>query len=53
MSDVFQRFIISACLAGMAIGLNYLGEPVWSILPATAAVVVSGWLLYDVWRNEG
>ena len=47
MSEDIQRYLIGGGLAGMAAVLAFLGEPVWSCLPAAAAVYVLGALLYE------
>jgi hypothetical protein len=52
MSELVQRGGISLGLAFMAGCLVYLGSPVWSLLPAFAAVYMAGSLFWDVWRKN-
>ena len=52
MSDTLQRWLISAGFGIIAGCLVYLGEPVWSLLPAVAAVYVAGSLLWDVYKEK-
>jgi hypothetical protein len=47
MSVDTQRFLTGGGFAGIAAMLLFLGEPVWSLLPAAAAVVILGSLLYE------
>jgi xanthosine utilization system XapX-like protein len=47
MTDMLCRYGIGAGLIGYALALLYLGEPIWAILPAVAAVGVLGFLLHD------
>ena len=47
MNDTHFRYGVGACLAAYGVILLYLGEPIWAILPAVAAVCVLGSLLYE------
>jgi len=47
MTDMLCRYGIGAGLIGYALALLYLGEPIWAILPAVAAVYILGSLLYE------
>jgi hypothetical protein len=48
MNDTHFRYGVGACLAAYGAILVYLGEPIWAILPAVAAVYILGSLLYDL-----
>ena len=52
MNEQLQRGLISAGLAFCAGALVYVGEPVWSLLPAAAAVYVAGSLLWDAYKEK-
>jgi hypothetical protein len=52
MSDTLQRGLISAGFAFIAGCLVYLGEPVWSLIPAAVAVYMAGSLFWEVWRKD-
>ncbi|MGA2886383.1 MAG: hypothetical protein ABSE80_14775 [Halobacteriota archaeon] len=52
MSEIIQRGLISAGFGIIAGCLVYLGEPVWSLIPAAVAVYVAGSLFWDVWRKD-
>ena len=52
MNEQLQRGLISAGFGIIAGCLVYLGEPVWSLLPAVAAVYVAGSLLWDVYKEK-
>jgi len=47
MNDPHFRYGVGAALAGYGAILLYLGEPIWAILPAVAAVYVLGSLLWE------
>jgi hypothetical protein len=47
MNDTHFRYGVGACLATYGAILVYLGEPIWAILPAVAAVYILGSLLYE------
>jgi len=47
MTETFCRYCIGLCLAVCGAALVRLGEPIWAILPAVAAVYVLGSLLYE------
>jgi hypothetical protein len=47
MTDTFCKYGTGIVLVGYALALRYLGEPIWAILPAVAAVYILGSLLYD------
>ncbi len=47
MNDDTKRYLAGGGFAGIAATLLYLGEPVWSLFPATAAVYILGSLLYE------
>ena len=51
MSDTLMRYVIGTCLIFCAGSLAYLGEPTWSLLPATAGVYVLGALLLEKIRE--
>jgi hypothetical protein len=51
MNEQLQRGLISAGFGIIAGCLVYVGEPVWSLLPAVAAVYVAGSLLWDVYND--
>ena len=51
MNEQLQRFLVGLGLAFCAGALVYVGEPVWSLLPAVAAVYVAGSLLWDVYND--
>jgi xanthosine utilization system XapX-like protein len=42
-----ERYGTGLVLVGYALALLYLGEPIWAILPAVAAVGVLGLCLHD------
>jgi len=52
MSDILQRWLISVGFAFIAGCLVYLGEPVWSLIPAAVAVYMAGSLFWEVWRKD-
>jgi hypothetical protein len=52
MNEQLQRFLVGFGLAFCAGALVYVGEPVWSLLPAVAAVYVAGSLLWDVYKEK-
>ena len=52
MSEIIQRCLISAGFGIIAGCLVYLGEPVWSLIPAVVAVYMAGSLFWEVWRND-
>jgi hypothetical protein len=45
MTDTLYKYGTGLVLVGYALALLYLGEPIWAILPAVAAVYVLGSLL--------
>jgi hypothetical protein len=47
MTDTFCKYGTGLGLLGFALVLLYLGEPIWAILPAVAAVYVLGSLLHE------
>jgi hypothetical protein len=47
MNDTHFRYGVGACLAAYGAILIYLGELIWAILPAVAAVYVLGSLLHE------
>ena len=47
MNDTHFRYGVGACLAACGGILVGLGEPIWAILPAVAAVYVLGSLLHE------
>ena len=48
MTDTRFRYSTGIALVGCALVLLYLGQPIWGILPAVAAVYILGSLLYDL-----
>jgi len=52
MNEQLQRFLVGFGFAFCAGALIYVGEPVWSLLPAVAAVYVAGSLLWDVYKEK-
>jgi len=51
MSDTLVRYLVGTCLIFCAGALNYLGEPIFSLIPATAGVFVLGALLLEKIRE--
>jgi hypothetical protein len=47
MTDTLCRYGVGATLAAYGAILVYLGEPIWAILPAVAAVYILGSLLHE------
>jgi hypothetical protein len=47
MTDTICKYGVGAALAAYGAILVYLGEPIWAILPAVAAVYVLGSLLHE------
>jgi hypothetical protein len=47
MNDTHFRYGTGLGLLGFALVLRYLGEPIWAILPAVAAVYILGSLLHE------
>jgi hypothetical protein len=47
MTDALYKYGTGLVLFGFAAVLLYLGEPIWAILPAVAAVYILGSLLYE------
>jgi hypothetical protein len=47
MTDTFCKYGVGLCLAACGAILVGLGEPIWAILPAVAAVYVLGSLLQE------
>ena len=52
MNEQLQRFLVGLGLAFCAGALVYVGESVWSLLPAVSAVYVAGSLLWDVYKEK-
>jgi hypothetical protein len=48
MTDTRFRYGTGLTLVGCALVLLYLGEPIWAILPAVAAIYILGSLLYEL-----
>jgi hypothetical protein len=48
MTDALYKYGTGLALAAYGAILVYLGEPIWAILPAVAAVYILGSLLYDL-----
>src|SRR5208282_1875173 len=51
MSDALVRYLIGTCLIFCAGALNYLGEPIFSLIPAAAGVYILGALLLEKIRE--
>ena len=51
MRDIFQRYALGTLFLFCACAQIYLGQPVWSILPAAAGLYILGALLLDLIRE--
>ena len=47
MTDTICKYGVGAALAAYGAILVYLGEPIWAILPAVAAIAILGVCLHD------
>jgi hypothetical protein len=47
MTDTLCKYGTGLALVGYALALRYLGEPIWAILPAIAAIAILGVCLHE------